>query len=94
MFYGCTALTASPVLPATQLASNCYYRMFSGCSKLATVTCLATSGINQSNSTRDWLRDAGSQVEDKTIYTVSTANWQEGNNNEIPDGWTRKNIDN
>ena len=35
MFMGCTALTAAPVLPATQLAEYCYYQMFSNCSNLA-----------------------------------------------------------
>jgi hypothetical protein len=66
--------------------------MFRDCSKLATVTCLATSGINQSGSTANWLRDAGSQVQGtKTIYTVSTADWPSGNNG-IPSGWTRANV--
>ena len=95
MFSICTALTASPVLPAETLVSNCYNQMFYNCSKLATVTCLATSGINQSGSTANWLRGAGSQAEDtKTIYTVSTADWPTINNNGIPDGWTRVNVDN
>ena len=95
MFSICTALTASPVLPAETLVSNCYNQMFYNCSKLATVTCLATSGINQSGSTTRWLQSAGTQAEDtKTIYTVSTADWPTINNNGIPDGWTRVNVDN
>ena len=95
MFMDCTALTASPVLPAETLVSNCYRQMFANCSKLATVTCLATSGIGQSGSTTNWLSGAGSQAEgDKTIYTVSAAEWHVGFNNEIPSGWERVNIDN
>ena len=95
MFSICTALTASPVLPAETLVSNCYNQMFYNCSKLATVTCLATSGINQSGSTTRWLQSAGTQAEDtKTIYTVSTADWPTITNNGIPDGWTRVNVDN
>ena len=94
MFYNCTALTASPVLPATQLVNYCYYLMFYNCEKLATVTCLATSGIDKKNSTTDWLKNAGRDAEDtKTVYTVSTADWPSGDNG-IPNGWERVNVDN
>ncbi len=34
LFYDCTVLTSAPALPATTLASNCYYGMFWGCKKL------------------------------------------------------------
>ena len=34
MFYGCTALTQAPDLPATTLANYCYSSMFSGCTSL------------------------------------------------------------
>ena len=34
MFYGCTALTTAPTLPATTLATMCYGFMFYGCSSL------------------------------------------------------------
>ena len=94
MFNGCSALTEAPVLPATQLVTNCYHTMFNNCWKLATVTCLATSGINQNNSTTYWLQNAGSQAEGtKTFNAVSTANWPSGFNG-ILNGWTRVNIDN
>ena len=93
MFRGCYALTAAPDLPATELPNYCYYQMFFACSKLATVTCLATSGINWNGSTTKWLDGAGSQVEGtKTVYTVSTANWPSGTNG-IPTGWTQANKD-
>ena len=36
MFYGCTALTTAPELPATTLARNCYDNMFFGCTSLTT----------------------------------------------------------
>ena len=95
MFSICARLTTAPVLPAETLVSNCYNQMFYNCSKLATVTCLATSGINQSGSTTRWLQSAGTQAEDtKTVYTISTADWPTMNNNGIPDGWQRVNVDN
>ena len=34
LFYDCAVLTSAPELPATQLASYCYFRMFNGCSSL------------------------------------------------------------
>ena len=34
LFYGCTALTAAPALPAMTLAEYCYYRMFWNCTAL------------------------------------------------------------
>ena len=94
MFYGSSALTAAPELPAPTLVERCYYQMFENCSKLATVTCLATSGINVSYSTNNWLNGVGSQAQGTmTFYAVSTANWP-SNNNGIPHSWTRVNIDN
>ena len=94
MFRVCTALTTAPVLPAETLVERCYYQMFYQCSNLATVTCLATSGSGQSNSTNQWLQSAGTQVQGaKFIYTVGTANWPTGNNG-IPSGWQRNDVDN
>ena len=34
LFYGCTALTQAPELPATELGGGCYAGMFSGCTGL------------------------------------------------------------
>ena len=34
LFKNCTSLTKAPELPATTLASNCYYSMFNGCTSL------------------------------------------------------------
>ena len=36
MFFGCSALTTAPELPATKLTDGCYYQMFSGCTSLKT----------------------------------------------------------
>ena len=94
MFDDCTSLTKAPKLLATTLTTWCYVNMFKGCSKLATVTCLATSGIDQHNSTSNWLQGAGTEVQGtKTFNAVSTAEWPSGVNG-IPSSWTRVNIDN
>lgn len=94
MFQTCENLAASPVLPATTLVERCYNYMFANCSNLSSVTCLATSGINQNYSTASWLNGAGSAVQGtKTFNAVSSAIWP-NNSNGIPSGWTRQNIDN
>ena len=95
MFYDCTALTTAPVLPAPTLVQRCYFQMFYNCSMLATVTCLATSGIGQSNSTTNWLYEAGTEVQGtKTVYTSSSASWSMNNNSGIPVGWERADVNN
>jgi hypothetical protein len=40
MFSGCTNLTTAPALPATTLATSCYFGMFSGCTNLTTAPAL------------------------------------------------------
>ena len=87
MFRDCKALTAAPALPATTLVQTCYDRMFNGCSNLSSVTCLATEGINQNNSTYDWLDGVAASG---TFTAATDATWPEGVNG-IPSGWTRKN---
>ena len=95
MFTFCINLTTAPVLPATTLVESCYGRMFYNCFNLSSVTCLATSGINQNSSTESWLDGAGSNVQGtKTVNADPNATWPEDNDNGIPSGWTRQNIDN
>ena len=43
MFYGCTALTHAPSLPATTLTTNCYYSMFSRCISLTQAPALSAT---------------------------------------------------
>ena len=45
MFYGCTALTQAPALPATTLANNCYQRMFYGCTSLTQAPALPATTL-------------------------------------------------
>lgn len=95
MFQTCENLAASPVLPATTLVERCYNYMFANCHNLRSVTCLATSGINQNNSTTSWLNGAGDAVQGTKIFNAaSSANWPMNSSNGIPSGWTRQNIDN
>ena len=70
-------ITASPVLPAPTLVQDCYRQMFYGSTKLNTVTCLATSGINTNNSTNSWLTGASSRG---TFSRAKDVSWPTGNN--------------
>ena len=91
MFQNCTGLTAAPVLPAETMANYCYNNMFNGCSKLSSVTCLATTLVN--NGTTNWLTDAGTDesVTSRTFTAPASTDWPSGNNG-IPSGWTRVNL--
>ena len=89
MFFACYSLTTSAVLPAKTLVGSCYYYMFRGCNVLVSVTCLATSGINENSSTSGWLAEAGMTAEGpKTFIADPSASWPRGNSG-IPSGWTR-----
>jgi hypothetical protein len=62
--------------------------MFYGCTNLSAVTCLATNN-SAYECTKDWLKDAGTQVTGtKTFTTPSTTGWSTDING-IPNGWTR-----
>ena len=84
MFIGCTSLTSAPELPATTLANYCYASMFYNCSNLSYIKCLATTGINQNNSTTNWVSGVASTG---TFVKNTNATWPTGNNG-IPAGWT------
>lgn len=95
MFSNCTSLTTAPILPAPALVNRCYYYMFSGCTNLNRVTCLATSGINLSSSTSNWLGNvASSGTFTKNASTPAGSSgtsgqyWKTDNANGIPEGWT------
>ena len=84
MFSGCTSLTTAPTLPAETLTEGCYNSMFYGCTSLTNITCLATAGINENESTSDWLDGVAATG---TFNRASGANWPTGNNG-LPSGWT------
>ena len=81
MFSGCTKLTTAPSLPATTLASNCYYAMFSRCSKLNYVKCLAK--IFATDALKVWLEGVASYG---TFVKPAGVSYQTGDSG-IPGGW-------
>lgn len=74
LFNGCSVLTSAPELPATTLAKQCYYSMFSGCKNLSTVTMLAPSGqITDSYACTSWLNGAGTGASSRTLKVQDEA---------------------
>jgi len=62
------------------LANSCYRNMFKGCTKLSSVTCLATN-ISASNCLKDWLQNAGTEATNPTLYvdaSMTGATWNYG----------------
>ena len=45
LFYGCTSLVKSPVLPATTLSAYCYWAMFFGCTSLKSAPALPATTL-------------------------------------------------
>lgn len=90
MFQNCTSLVNAPELPAKTLTDYSYYGMFSGCSNLNYIKCLATDR-SAYNCTRYWVvevADSGTFVKDADM-----TGWATDSVNGIPVGWTVQNDD-
>jgi len=93
MFYYCTSLTTAPVLPAATLPEYCYSQMFQMCSKLGSVTCLATN-IPATSCTNGWLTNAGTdasaerKLHIKSGQNTTDSNWQLSTSGEDGKRWT------
>ena len=94
MFYDCTSLTDAPELKATKLANGCYDNMFNGCTKLSTVTMLASSDqiSKASNCCYKWLYNAGTgeTVSSRTLKVMDADAYTalEGKGY-LPDNWKK-----
>ena len=83
MFSDCISLTAAPELPVETLFSSAYTGMFSGCTSLNYIKCLATD-ISASNCVYNWV-DGVSQS--GVFVKKAGVNWPTGVSG-IPTGWT------
>lgn len=77
-------LEYGPVLPAATLVKECYTAMFQGCTKLNSVTCLATN-ISAEGCTAMWL--SGVAATGTFTKAGEMTSWTTGRNG-IPEGWT------
>jgi hypothetical protein len=90
MFSNCTNLTTAPVLPAGTLVESCYSYMFANCSKLNSVTCLATN-ISATDATTYWLQWVAATG---TFTKAAGVTGWSSDGNGIPSGWTTKELGN
>lgn len=74
MFYGCTHLETTPILPALKLVSHCYSEMFYACMKINHVECLATD-ISATDCTTNWMFRAGEVASNKIFVKGTVATW-------------------
>jgi len=90
MFKNCKSLEIAPDLPAKNVTGTyvyTYQEMFSGCSKLKYIKCLATN-INANDCFTDWVKGVASSG--TFVKAASMNSWPTGNNG-IPSGWTVEN---
>ena len=85
MFKGC-GLAYGPKLLAKKIETCSYDQMFEFCESLCGVTCLATEGLEELESS-EWLEYVG---EEGVLIVDPEANWP---SSLIPDGWTIRNYD-
>ena len=82
LFKDCDLLTAAPDLTAASLPMDSYAEMFSGCTNLGYVRCLATTLYH--DSTADWMSNTSATG---TFVKAGGATWPRGVSG-IPEGWT------
>ena len=89
MFYGCTSLTKSPVLPAPRFCLCNYEMMFLNCTSLNNVTCLATYYGNDDEYCGDCMGRWLENVSPTGTFTKAAGmtSWPRGDSG-IPNGWT------
>ena len=85
MFHNCKSLAKAPALPATTLASYCYYRMFRYCERLTEVRIAATT--TETYALDYWLYNVSATGDfycdpSATIFPTDSASG-------IPKGWSR-----
>ena len=86
MFEDCAAIESAPELPAETLVASCYNAMFSGCSSLNYIKCMAVSGLTTSQCKTNWCTGVAASGTFVKSSNISTTTWGRGVNG-IPTGW-------
>ena len=87
MFEKC-AIIEAPDLLAETLAAECYGYMFTGCTSLNYIKCMANAGFNTSQCLTGWVTSvasSGTFVKDSGT-AITSGKWTRGNNG-IPTNW-------
>ena len=90
LFNGCTSLMSAPELPSVNLSSQCYYRMFKGCTNLNYIKAnFVTDPYNNTNKyTYEWL-DGVALI--GTFVANPEATWTDTvtrGTSTVPENWT------
>ena len=85
MFENCP-ITEAPDLLAETLVAECYGNMFTGCTSLNYIKCMAKSGFNTTNCKQNWVKNVASQGTFVKDSDVSVSTWKTGING-IPTNW-------
>lgn len=84
MFRNCAALTKGPVICLDTLSGHSCANMFTWCTNLTEITCLATSKTGE-NETNYWVNGV---AQNGTFYCKDALIWTVGDVSGIPEGWT------
>lgn len=74
MFEEC-AITSAPDLLAEALVSECYGNMFTGCTSLNYIKCMAITGFNTNNCKQNWVAGVASSGSFVKAESVTTTTW-------------------
>lgn len=85
MFEEC-AITEAPELLAEHLVAECYGNMFTGCTSLNYIKCMAIDGFNATSAKTNWVSGVASSGTFVKDSGVSVTTWKRGNNG-IPTNW-------
>lgn len=85
LFENC-AFTEAPDLLAPVLVAECYGNMFTGCTSLNYIRCLAVSGFSTSNCRQNWVKSVASSGTFVKDSSVSVSTWTRGISG-IPTNW-------
>ena len=90
LFNGCTSLMSAPELPSVNLSSQCYYRMFKGCTNLNYIKAnfITDPSDNTNKYTYEWL-DGVALI--GTFVANTEATWTDTvtrGTSTVPENWT------
>ena len=86
MFLGCSSLVNGAELLATGFTgTQAYQYMYSGCTSLQYIKCLASTNIDRNDNVKGWVIGVPTGG---TFVKSSSATWPAYGNNSIPVGWT------
>ena len=85
MFENC-AIVEAPELLAEHLVAECYGNMFTGCTSLNYIKCMAIDGFSTTNCKQNWVSSVARQGTFVKDSGVSVDTWTRGNSG-IPTNW-------